>query len=92
MHIDPAAARFGGFERPILHGLCTFGHCAQMLLGMLCEGDPARFRRLKVRFSSPVYPGDTLRVLAWREAPGRVVFEARVGEQVVVSNAWFEHA
>ena len=92
LHIDPAAARFGGFERPILHGLCTFGHCAQMLLATLCEGDPARFRRLKVRFSSPVYPGDTLRVLAWREAPGRVLFEARVGEQVVVSNAWFEFA
>jgi hypothetical protein len=92
LHIDPAAARFGGFERPILHGLCTFGHCAQMLLGALCEGDPARFRRLKVRFSSPVYPGDTLRVLVWRESAGRVVFEARVGEQVVVSNAWFEFA
>ena len=92
LHIDPAAARFGGFETPILHGLCTFGHCAQLLLAALCEGDPARFRRLKVRFSSPVYPGDTLRVLAWRESAQRVVFEARVGDQAVVSNAWFEHA
>lgn len=96
LHIDPAAARFGGFERPILHGLCTYGHCGQLLLGALCDGDPARFRKLKVRFSSPVYPEDTLRVLAWHDEPRdgnrRVVFEARVGDKVVVSNAYFEYA
>jgi multifunctional beta-oxidation protein len=91
LHIDPAAARFGGFEAPILHGLCTYGHCAHLLLGAACGDDPARFRRLKLRFASPVYPGDVLRVLGWREAPGRIVFEARVGERVVVSNAYFEH-
>lgn len=92
LHIEPAAARFGGFDTPILHGLCTYGHCAQMLLGALCGGDPARFRKLKVRFSSPVYPGDTLQVLAWHDGPGRVVFEARVGGKAVVSNAYFEYA
>ena len=90
LHIDPEAARFGGFNRPILHGLCTFGHCAQQLLQALCGGDPARFGRIRVRFASPVYPGDTLRILAWKEGPGRVLFEARVGETVVVSNAFFE--
>ena len=62
-----------------------------MLLGALCGGDPARFRRIKVRFASPVYPGDTLRVLAWRDGPGRVVFTARVGDTTVVSNAFFEY-
>jgi acyl dehydratase len=91
LHIDPDSAKFGGFDTPILHGLCTFGHCAHLLLEAICGGDPARFRRLKVRFSSPVYPGDTLRVLAWRDGPGRVVFEARVLDRVVVSNAWFEY-
>ncbi|MCA3846966.1 MAG: enoyl-CoA hydratase, partial [Burkholderia sp.] len=40
----PEAARFGGFDKPILHGLCTFGHCAHLLLSALCDGDPARFR------------------------------------------------
>lgn len=89
LHIDPEAARFGGFRAPILHGLCTFGHCAQMLLGHLCGGDPARFRSLKVRFSSPVYPGDTLRICGWRDGPDRIIFEGRVGEQTVVSNAAF---
>lgn len=89
LHIEPEAAKFGGFRAPILHGLCTYGHCAQMLLGALCGGDPGRFRSIKVRFSSPVYPGDTLRVVGWCDGPGRVVFEGRVGEQTVVSNALF---
>ena len=95
LHIDPEAAKFGGFDAPILHGLCTYGHCAQMLLGALCASDPARFGSLKVRFSSPVFPGDTLRVRAWHDGPGRVLFEARVassaGDRVVVSNAFFTY-
>lgn len=92
LHIDPESAQFGGFDEPILHGLCTFGHCAQLLLGALCDGDSVRFRKIKVRFSSPVYPADTLAVRAWHDGPGRVIFEARVGDTVVVSNAYFEYA
>lgn len=91
LHIDPEAARFGGFDRPILHGLCTYGHCAQLLLGALCGGDPARFGTLRARFSSPVYPGDTLCLLAWHDGPGRVLFEARVGDKPVVANASFDY-
>jgi len=89
LHIDPAAAAFGGFERPILHGLCTYGHCGQMLLGALAGGDAARFGSLRMRFSSPVYPGDALRLRAWHDGAMRVLFEGRVGDKVVVSNAWF---
>lgn len=91
LHIDPEAARFGGFDAPILHGLCTYGHSAHMLLGALCGGDATRFSQLKVRFSSPVLPGDDLTVRAWRETPTRVVFDARVGERTVLSDAFFEH-
>ncbi len=90
LHIDPEAAKFGGFDEPILHGLCTFGHCAQMLLSALCGSDPARFKKIKVRFSSPVYMGDELAVKAWEEAAGRVVFQATVEDRLVVSNAYFE--
>ncbi len=89
LHIDPEAARFGGFDEPILHGLCTFGHCAHLLLDALCEGDSARFRKIKVRFSAPVFMGDTLRVRIWTVGNGRALFEARVGETTVVSNAYF---
>mmetsp|Transcript_55209 Transcript_55209/g.91315 ORF Transcript_55209/g.91315 Transcript_55209/m.91315 type:complete len:126 (+) Transcript_55209:99-476(+) len=68
----------------------TSGHCAHMLLETICAGDPACFRRIKVRFASPVLLKDTLRVQAWRDGPGRVLFEADVGGKVVVSNAFFE--
>jgi peroxisomal enoyl-CoA hydratase 2 len=91
LHIDPDAARFGGFDEPILHGLCTFGHCGQLLLGALADGDAARFSKIKVRFSAPVFPGDTLRIEGWADGPGRVVFEGRVGDRTVVSNAYFEY-
>ena len=90
LHIDPESAQFGGFDTPILHGLCTFGHCAQRLLDETCDGDATRFRKIKVRFSSPVYPGDELEIRAWHEGPKRVVFEGVVGETIVVSNAYFE--
>ncbi|MCP4754574.1 MAG: hypothetical protein GY866_27135 [Proteobacteria bacterium] len=92
LHIDPEAAKFGGFDEPILHGLCTFGHCGQLLLSSLCDGDAGRFSKIKVRFSSPVFLGDRLDILAWKDKPGRVLFEARVGEKVVVSNAYFEYS
>lgn len=92
LHIDPESARFGGFDAPILHGLCTFGHCADALLGALADGDPARFAKIKVRFSAPVMLGDAMQVRAWRDGAGRVLFEARVGNRVVVSNAYFEFA
>ena len=92
LHIDPDSARFGGFDAPILHGLCTFGHCAQLLLGALADGDPTRFGKIKVRFSAPVFLDDVLNVLAWEDGVGRVAFEARVADRVVVSNAFFEYA
>ena len=92
LHIDPESARFGGFDAPILHGLCTFGHCAQLLLGALADGDHGRFRKIKVRFSAPVFLDEELRVDAWNDGDGRVVFEARARDQVVVSNAYFEYA
>lgn len=91
LHIAPAAARTGGFEQPILHGLCTYGHCGQMLLNALCGSDPTRFGSLQVRFSSPVLPGDKLQVVGWHDGPGRLLFEARVGDRTVVSNATFTY-
>ena len=90
LHIDPSAAKFGGFTTPILHGLCTFGHCAQRLLHVLCEGERARFEKIKVRFSSPVFPGDKLNIRVWHDGDGRVIFEGVVDDRTVISNAYFE--
>ena len=92
LHIDPESAKFGGFDEPILHGLCTFGHCGQLLLEALCGGDVERFRKIKVRFSSPVMLNDTLKVRAWEDGPGRVIFDAMVEDRQVVSNAYFEYS
>ena len=55
----------GGFEKPILHGLCTYGFTGRGLLNALCDGDAARFKSMNARFSKPVIPGDTLTVSMW---------------------------
>jgi acyl dehydratase len=65
LHSDPVFAQRAGFERPILHGLCTFGFAGRALVDVVCDGDPARFRSMRGRFASPVYPGDTISVRIW---------------------------
>ena len=65
LHSDPAFAARGGFGKPILHGLCTYGFTGRALLHSLCGGDPSRFRSMNGRFSRPVIPGDTLTVSMW---------------------------
>lgn len=93
LHIDPAIARAAGFPRPILHGLCTFGTVCHALLRALCDYDTARFGGMDLRFTSPVFPGETIRTEIWKEAGG-AAFRARVVERdkVVVSNGRFRFA
>lgn len=93
LHIDPDVAEAAGFDRPILHGLCTFGVVCHALLKLLCGYDPARFGRMDLRFSSPVFPGETIRTEIWKQEGG-AAFRARVLERdkVVVSNGRFLQA
>jgi acyl dehydratase len=65
LHSDPEFAKMAGFEKPILHGLCTYGFTGRALLHSLCGSDPAKFKSMDGRFSKPVYPGDTLTVKMW---------------------------
>lgn len=65
LHSDPAFAAFGGFDRPILHGLCTYGFSGRAVLHSVLGGDPARFRSMDGRFTSPVLPGEALTVRVW---------------------------
>ena len=65
LHSDPSFAKMGGFDRPILHGLCTYGYTGRGLLTKLCDSDPSRFKSMNARFSKPVYPGDELTVSMW---------------------------
>lgn len=67
LHIDPVVARSAGFERPILHGLSTYGIVAYQLIRALAENDPTHLRRFDARFSAVVYPGDRLEIHAWQE-------------------------
>lgn len=70
LHSDPAFAARGGFERPILHGMCTYGITGRLLLHAFCGSDPDRMRSMSARFTRPVMPGETLSVHAWQEAEG----------------------
>jgi acyl dehydratase len=73
LHVDPNMAKFGGFDRPILHGLCTYGFAGRAILAGACNGDPARLRSFGARFAGVVYPGDTLTTRGWRIADQRFV-------------------
>lgn len=85
LHASPAVAAAAGFKAPILHGLCTLGVAGWAILATQCGGDPARLRTLDLRFSAPVWPGETIRTEMWRD--GEVVsFRALVGERVVLNN------
>ena len=87
LHSDPSFAAAAGFDRPILHGLCTYGYTGRALLRELCGNDPAKFRSMEARFSSPVMPGDELTISIWRTGDGEAVFQTRrPGDTVVVDN------
>ena len=84
LHSTPSFAHKAGFPGPILHGLCTYGVCARTLVAALADGDETRLKFFKVRMSSPVYPGETIRVEWWDEGDGTYAFQARVEERDVV--------
>jgi acyl dehydratase len=86
LHLDPAAARRGGFDRPILHGLCTYGIAVRSLVKGPLEGDVGRLKEFKARFSASVYPGDTLTTEGWKTDDGYII-QAKTENGVVLSNA-----
>ena len=91
LHVDPKFAARGGFDRPILHGLCTYGVTGRALLHSLCGSDPARFGSMYGRFSRPVWPGDTLTVSIWAEADGSALFQTtRPDGTVVIDRGRFQ--
>ena len=92
LHADPNFAKAFGFERPILHGLCSYGFAARAVINSFAKGDARTFKSVKVRFADSVYPGETLVTEMWKESPTRIVFRTRVKERdkVVISNAAVE--
>jgi acyl dehydratase len=92
LHIDPGIAQAAGFDRPILHGLCTYGIAGRALVALFCAQDPQRVKRLDVRFSKPVYPGETLRTEAWQLDEHRAAFRCTVPARgvTVIDNGRFD--
>jgi acyl dehydratase len=92
LHTDPSFAAIGGFDRPILHGLCSYGFTGRALLGALCNNDVTKFNHIEGRFSSPVMPGDALTVRMWTIASGETVFTTSVGDRVLIDQGLVRHS
>ena len=84
LHSDPKFAALGGFDKPILHGLCSFGFTGRALLHTLCGSDPDRFVSMAARFSKPVLPGEALSVSMWVTDEGRALFRTSTDSGVVI--------
>ena len=84
LHADPAFAKKAGFKAPILHGLASYGVAARAVLKSLEPADSSRLNSFGLRFSAPVYPGETIRTEVWRDG-NEVSFRARVLERDVIA-------
>ncbi len=94
LHADPAFAKLAGFDRPILHGLCTYGMTLKAVTDTLLDGDVSRITAYRTRFAGVVFPGETLRVRMWAEE-GRVqvtVTAAERDDAPVLADTLVEHA
>ncbi|GJJ76627.1 (3R)-3-hydroxyacyl-CoA dehydrogenase / 3a,7a,12a-trihydroxy-5b-cholest-24-enoyl-CoA hydratase / enoyl-CoA hydratase 2 [Entomortierella parvispora] len=91
LHIDPEMAAVGGFDVPILHGLCSFGIAGKHIFNTYCNNDANNFKNIKVRFAKTVNPGETLETSMWREG-SKVIFQVHAVERdvIVISNAAVE--
>ena len=95
LHSDKKFSDVGGFPKPILHGLCTYGFTGRALLSALCGNAPARFKAMEGRFSSPVLPGESLTIRMWtgEGEPGTAIFQTVGGDgRIVLNNGGFTYA
>jgi acyl dehydratase len=89
LHSDPSFAALGGFEKPILHGLCSYGFTGRALLHALCDGDSSRFGSMTARFSKPVIPGDELTISMWVSNDSAVFRTTNQHGDVVIDQGQF---
>jgi 3-hydroxyacyl-CoA dehydrogenase/3a,7a,12a-trihydroxy-5b-cholest-24-enoyl-CoA hydratase len=92
LHADPSFAKNFGFERPILHGLCTYGYAGRHVVRAMLNNDPRKFKSIRSRFSDTVFPGETLITEMWKESDEKIIFRTKVKERdkVVISGGGVE--
>ncbi|MBW1867034.1 MAG: SDR family NAD(P)-dependent oxidoreductase [Deltaproteobacteria bacterium] len=93
LHVDPEFAKMAGFEKPIMHGLCTHGFACRALIQSLIPGEPEKARRMFNRFTKPLYPGMPLKTLIWKTDEGKAVWRVVNTEtgEIVIDNGEFEY-
>ena len=93
LHVDQEFAEMAGFEKPIMHGLCTHGYACRALIESLVPGEPEKVRRLDCRFKRPLYPGMPIKTVIWKADPGKALWKV-INEEtkdVVIDNGIFEY-
>ncbi len=80
LHIDPNMAQMGGFDQPILHGLCFYGISAKLVAQAFADGDVNKIKSVQARFTSHVFPGETIQLSGWKEG-NKVIFSAKTAER-----------
>ena len=80
LHVDPEMAKMGNFDKPILHGLATYGFTARAVYEKFCDGDVSKIKKFGGKFTSHVFPGETLVVDMWKQ-DGFVVVNTRTLER-----------
>jgi NAD(P)-dependent dehydrogenase (short-subunit alcohol dehydrogenase family)/acyl dehydratase/putative sterol carrier protein len=93
LHVDQEFAEMAGFEKPIMHGLCTHGYACRALIERFVPGEPEKVRRLECRFKRPLYPGMPIKTVIWQTEEGKALWKViNVDTQeVVIDNGVFEY-
>jgi NAD(P)-dependent dehydrogenase (short-subunit alcohol dehydrogenase family)/acyl dehydratase/putative sterol carrier protein len=92
LHVDPDFAKASGFDKPIMHGLCTHGYACRAVIRHLMPGEPERMTRFRTRFSKTLYPGVAVKTLIWKDGEGRALFKVvnQDNQEVVIDNGVVE--
>ncbi len=93
LHADPDFAKASGFEKPIMHGLCTHGYACRALVSSLIPGETEKVRRMTCRFSKTLYPGEPIETLIWKTEKGQAVWKTihKETREEIITNGIFEY-